>query len=460
MPPTGSSSSSRRAGARVPRGDAARELFALASAPTAIARASSTTWSRAMPGSLARRRGRPRGRRRARRCRSRPPSFVVFDLETTGSRLRVRGSSRSARSGSRRSSSERRSRRSSTRVCRCRPRSPRSPGSARRDLRQRPGRRSRRPPLPRVRRRGGARRAQRALRHRLSRSRGRAPHREAGGGAGRRHGLARAAAPGRPDAAVRPRPARPLLRHVGRAVSPCAARCRRDGGDPRRADRARAGARCRDGRRPRRAVGAARATTARQALARAGAPTTPGTYVFRDTHGQALYVGRARDLSARLRSYFSGERQRPAVEAALGALRSVEWRAMRERVRGCPGRAAAPARASPAGERSRHAARPAPLPPSSRRPLGVRAEPTTHGPLGGARAGAPRGTGARRLRRRRPGRCAPGASASPRPAGRQPPLRGRGPAARPDHRSRAGRRAHRGRSGSCGRCARVSSCPA
>src|SRR6478672_10184372 len=57
----------------------------------------------------------------------------------------------------------------------------------------------------------------------------------------------------------------------------------------------------------------------------AGAPRGPGTYLFRDVHGQPLYVGRARDLSARLRSYFSGERQRPAVEAALGALAHVEW---------------------------------------------------------------------------------------------------------------------------------------
>ena len=57
----------------------------------------------------------------------------------------------------------------------------------------------------------------------------------------------------------------------------------------------------------------------------AEAPTTPGTYVFRDVNGQALYVGRARNLSARLRSYFSGERQRPAVEAALGALARIDW---------------------------------------------------------------------------------------------------------------------------------------
>jgi DNA polymerase III epsilon subunit family exonuclease len=57
-----------------------------------------------------------------------------------------------------------------------------------------------------------------------------------------------------------------------------------------------------------------------------GAPQRPGVYLFRDAHDQVLYVGRARDLRARLRSYFRSERQRPAVEAALGALDRVEWR--------------------------------------------------------------------------------------------------------------------------------------
>jgi DNA polymerase III epsilon subunit-like protein len=57
-----------------------------------------------------------------------------------------------------------------------------------------------------------------------------------------------------------------------------------------------------------------------------GAPTTPGVYLFRDVHDQVLYVGRARDLRARLRSYFRSDRQRPAVEAALGALHRIEWR--------------------------------------------------------------------------------------------------------------------------------------
>src|SRR5204862_6395463 len=63
----------------------------------------------------------------------------------------------------------------------------------------------------------------------------------------------------------------------------------------------------------------------RRALA-FGAPEQPGVYLFRDAHDQVLYVGRARDLRARLRSYFRSDRQRPAVEAALKALERIEWR--------------------------------------------------------------------------------------------------------------------------------------
>src|SRR6266508_2397737 len=59
-----------------------------------------------------------------------------------------------------------------------------------------------------------------------------------------------------------------------------------------------------------------------------GAPPSPGVYLFRDRHDQVLYVGRARDLRARLRSYFRTDRQRPAVEAALGALERIEWRVL------------------------------------------------------------------------------------------------------------------------------------
>jgi DNA polymerase-3 subunit epsilon len=65
----------------------------------------------------------------------------------------------------------------------------------------------------------------------------------------------------------------------------------------------------------------------KRSLAR-GAPSRPGVYLFRDCHGQVLYVGRARDLRARLRSYFRSERQRPSVEAALLALDRIEWRVL------------------------------------------------------------------------------------------------------------------------------------
>src|SRR5213592_3518268 len=57
-----------------------------------------------------------------------------------------------------------------------------------------------------------------------------------------------------------------------------------------------------------------------------GAPSAPGVYLFRHAHDTVLYVGRARDLRARLRSYFRSDRQRPAVEAALSALERIEWR--------------------------------------------------------------------------------------------------------------------------------------
>ncbi|MEP6976705.1 MAG: exonuclease domain-containing protein [Thermoleophilia bacterium] len=57
-----------------------------------------------------------------------------------------------------------------------------------------------------------------------------------------------------------------------------------------------------------------------------GAPQRPGVYLFRDRNDTVLYVGRARDLRARLRSYFTSDKQRPAVEAALGALERIEWR--------------------------------------------------------------------------------------------------------------------------------------
>jgi DNA polymerase III epsilon subunit family exonuclease len=57
-----------------------------------------------------------------------------------------------------------------------------------------------------------------------------------------------------------------------------------------------------------------------------GAPSEPGVYLFRDRDGRVLYVGKARDLRARLRTYFQSNRQRPTVETALDRLDRIEWR--------------------------------------------------------------------------------------------------------------------------------------
>ncbi|HEY8030539.1 MAG TPA: exonuclease domain-containing protein [Gaiellaceae bacterium] len=59
-----------------------------------------------------------------------------------------------------------------------------------------------------------------------------------------------------------------------------------------------------------------------------GAPQRPGVYFFRDRNDEILYIGCARDLRARLRSYFRSERLRPAVEAAVGATERIEWRVL------------------------------------------------------------------------------------------------------------------------------------
>jgi DNA polymerase-3 subunit epsilon len=59
-----------------------------------------------------------------------------------------------------------------------------------------------------------------------------------------------------------------------------------------------------------------------------GAPSSPGVYLFVGKGEQILYVGRARNLRERLRSYFRSDRQRPAVEAALAAVERIEWRVL------------------------------------------------------------------------------------------------------------------------------------
>ncbi len=68
-----------------------------------------------------------------------------------------------------------------------------------------------------------------------------------------------------------------------------------------------------------------RAARTRRSLA-AGAPTGPGVYLFHGRDDQVLYVGKATDLRARVRSYFSGGPARRPVEDALAATERIETR--------------------------------------------------------------------------------------------------------------------------------------
>ena len=96
----------------------------------------------------------------------------------------------------------------------------RADGPARHRAPQRAAAAGRGQPVPRLRRRRGARRPQRALRPRVPRPGDRAAHRLADRRTRRGHRAARAPPPGGTRAAGEPRPARALPRHVRAAVPP------------------------------------------------------------------------------------------------------------------------------------------------------------------------------------------------------------------------------------------------
>ncbi|HSN37312.1 MAG TPA: excinuclease ABC subunit UvrC, partial [Arthrobacter sp.] len=55
-------------------------------------------------------------------------------------------------------------------------------------------------------------------------------------------------------------------------------------------------------------------------------PTNPGVYRFRDPHGRVIYVGKAKNLRARLNSYFANPAGLlPKTYAMVHAASSVEW---------------------------------------------------------------------------------------------------------------------------------------
>ena len=177
-----------------------------------------------------------------------------------------------------------------------------------------------------------------------------------------------------------------------------------------------------------------------------GAPSRPGVYLFHDRNGTTLYVGRARDLRARLRSYFRSERQRPALEAAIEAVERIEWRVLGSELEAAFEelrliRELRP----PANVRNKRPDRYLYL---RRRGEGivVSQTPGPLGPITSRRQAELAARAARKRIRRRARATAPGRppATAPREAPeplRVPSLRGRGQAPRPDRRTRARGRA-------------------
>lgn len=60
------------------------------------------------------------------------------------------------------------------------------------------------------------------------------------------------------------------------------------------------------------------------------APREPGVYIMRDSAGTIIYIGKAKDLRARLASYFRpGARHTPKVAALVSAIVGLEWHTVR-----------------------------------------------------------------------------------------------------------------------------------
>ncbi|WGM88440.1 MAG: excinuclease ABC subunit UvrC [Candidatus Bathyarchaeum tardum] len=54
-------------------------------------------------------------------------------------------------------------------------------------------------------------------------------------------------------------------------------------------------------------------------------PTQPGVYLFKNSKGEIIYIGKAKNLRARVRSYFSKSDQTPKTRHLIARIRSIEW---------------------------------------------------------------------------------------------------------------------------------------
>ncbi|MDR2720425.1 MAG: excinuclease ABC subunit UvrC [Nitrososphaerota archaeon] len=54
-------------------------------------------------------------------------------------------------------------------------------------------------------------------------------------------------------------------------------------------------------------------------------PTDPGVYLYRDEQGEILYVGKAKNLRSRVKSYFASVDQPPKTRKLVLRIRSIDW---------------------------------------------------------------------------------------------------------------------------------------
>ena len=54
-------------------------------------------------------------------------------------------------------------------------------------------------------------------------------------------------------------------------------------------------------------------------------PSKPGVYLYHDQDGTIIYVGKAKSLKNRVRSYFSGKSQDPKTQVLFSKVADMEW---------------------------------------------------------------------------------------------------------------------------------------
>ncbi|MCD6447022.1 MAG: GIY-YIG nuclease family protein, partial [Candidatus Marinimicrobia bacterium] len=54
-------------------------------------------------------------------------------------------------------------------------------------------------------------------------------------------------------------------------------------------------------------------------------PDKPGVYIYHDQSGTIIYIGKAKSLKKRVRSYFRGKSQDPKTQVLVSKIADMEW---------------------------------------------------------------------------------------------------------------------------------------